>query len=111
MISIKATVGDVSHTIDYKVDFVNPCEAQPLTLLTPQYFQDHTHILGDVTHSQTWTAADLVTIDSELECGDFLVEFMNSDMTPLDPELFEIDYDSMPHKLSVLETAEVLKEG
>ena len=67
-------------------------------MITPTPFTDHAMLLTDPGFDMEWTIEQLAIPSSTAICGDIVASFTNLDGSPLDPELFNVDYNSNPQK-------------
>ena len=107
---ITGTVGTKFDSFVLSITLVDPCSTAQITLLDSPIVDD-TYSLRDVDQSQPWDYANVLTIDTQVDCGLISVDFFNEDGSDsaLDTSLFSDVRDA--NIFTVIYTEDVLKKG
>jgi len=77
----------VSETLALDLTLDSPCPPNRI-ILDDSPFRDDTYYLGDHEKAQVFSPEELYTLDPPLDCGPVKIEFVNSDRTPVNADLF-----------------------
>ena len=103
------TVGDKSLTFIRTIVFIDPCLTASVSLQTSP-FSDYEYILRADAKTFEWEYADILTIDTQVDCGAISVDFFNSeDESALDLNLFS-DVRSDTNNFSIGPSQDVSKD-
>ena len=108
---ITGTVGSSSDTLTIDLVLVDPCPSVALNLQSSP-FQDNVYVLRDPQHEQVYVKSDLISPDTQVDCGATVIEFFIDDASKstLDVAVFE-DGTTTDSVFKVLYNEDILKRG
>ena len=77
-LQITSTIGTVSNTVTFDLNLLDPCSTATITLSTSPFI-DETENLGAFESTQSWDLTPLHTIDTQVDCGSYELEFYLND--------------------------------
>ena len=89
--NIKARIGPFAIYATHVIHLIDPCVDLELDIVKPKTFIDQNYFLRDPELKYSWTQDSLIWKNTDVKCGNLIVDFTMNDGSEINRDIFKID--------------------